>query len=77
MLTYTIPTTARAAAASSGTLVAMRSRENFSLVVEKWTGVRLAWASAAERTKILINTTFQQYPHDPAIIVFKIKAASM
>ena len=31
MLTSTIPTTARAAAASSGTLVAMRSRENSSL----------------------------------------------
>ena len=59
--------------AAAGTLATVGGplRVSGSDALGKWTGVRLAWASAAERTKILINTTFQQYPHDPAIIVFE------
>ena len=37
----------------------------------RWTGVQLAWASASERAKILMRTTFQQYPEDPGLLVFE------
>ena len=37
----------------------------------QWEGKRLSWASATERTRVLMRTTFQQYMGDAGVVVFE------